>query len=228
MQGDILVVEDEADIQRLIRVNLEREGHRVRVASDAAEALRILGGAQLPELVLLDLMLPDLSGTEVCRRLRAEERTRHLPVIMVTARGEEIDRVVGLSVGADDYVAKPFSVRELCLRVRAILRRTHGVNGVSTKVFDGLDLGEDGGRVLVDGEARQLTPLESRLLSLLVDNQGRVFTREALREKVWEPDSDVSLQAVDSSVKRLRRKLGDAGQAIETLRGVGYRLSPGG
>ncbi|MCB9795545.1 MAG: response regulator [Alphaproteobacteria bacterium] len=226
MSGEILVVEDEEDILRLIRVNLEREGYRVRTATTAAAALEVLAQPALPDLVLLDLMLPDLTGTEVCRRIRADERTRGLPVIMVTARSEEIDRVVGLTVGADDYVAKPFSVRELCLRVRAILRRTHQDSpGANVEGLEGLRLDDEGGRVTVGGVERLLTPLESRLLGLLVDNQGRVFTRELLREKIWDEGADVTLQAVDSSVKRLRRKLGPAGQAIETLRGVGYRLS---
>ncbi|MCB9761415.1 MAG: response regulator [Alphaproteobacteria bacterium] len=226
MTARILVVEDEPDILRLVEVNLQREGYRVRAAGTAREALDVLTHHAPPDLVLLDLMLPDLSGTEVCRRIRADARTARVPVIMLTARSEEIDRVVGFTVGADDYVSKPFSVRELCLRVRAILRRTTAESGADDPISVGsLRFEPDSDRVLLNGEELHLTPLEGRLLRLMLRNRGRVLSRESLREEVWDDGAGVTLQAVDSSVKRLRRKLGSAGRSIETLRGVGYRFT---
>jgi two-component system phosphate regulon response regulator PhoB len=179
----------------------------------------------VPDLVVLDLMLPDLSGTEVCRHLRMSDRTRHVPVLMLTAKGEEIDRVVGFEVGADDYVTKPFSVRELMLRVRAIVRRAHAPEAEAGElVFGRLRLDGGGHRAWVDGQEVSLTALEFRLLTTLLSRRGRVQTRDTLLEDVWDMSGDVTTRTVDTHVKRLRQKLGLAGAYIETLRGVGYRF----
>ena len=179
----------------------------------------------MPDLVLLDLMLPDVPGTEVCRHIRGADRTRHVPVLMLTARGEEIDKVVGFEVGADDYVVKPFSVRELMLRVRAILRRSEPVAARTEAMrFGRLQVDSAGHRAWVDGEAVVLTALELRLLVTLLSRRGRVQTRDTLLRDVWGIDADVTTRTVDTHVKRLRQKLGGASDYIETLRGVGYRL----
>ena len=170
-------------------------------------------------------MLPDLSGTEICRRLRDQERTRDIPVIMCTAKGEEIDRVVGFEVGADDYVVKPFSVRELVLRIRALLRRANRIEGEPSLIrFGRLKIDRDAHRAWVDDAEIGLTALEFRLLHAFVSRRGRVQTRDALLSDVWGIEADVTTRTVDTHVKRLREKLGDAGMYIETLRGVGYRF----
>ncbi len=227
----ILVVEDEHDLAVTLQYNLVRDGYDVRLASTAEQALLEVERTPLPELVLLDLMLPDLSGTEVCRRIRSNAATRHIPIIMLTARGEEIDRVVGFEVGADDYVTKPFSVRELKLRIRAVLRRAGptGEPGASIR-FGRLSIDRDGHRVWVDDQEVILTALEFRLLALLVERRGRVQSRDRLLTDVWGISADVTTRTVDTHVKRVRHKLGAAGPYIETLRGVGYRCraEPGG
>jgi two-component system phosphate regulon response regulator PhoB len=173
-------------------------------------------------------MLPDVSGTETCRRLKQEARTRDVPIIMLTAKGEEIDRVIGLEVGADDYVVKPFSVRELMLRVRAVLRRTHpneaphAANG--ERRFADLRVDPEAHRAWVGTFEITLTALEFKLLTTLLDRKGRVQTREQLLEEVWQMPSELTTRTVDTHVKRLRQKLGHAGDYIETVRGVGYRF----
>ncbi|MGD8862771.1 MAG: response regulator transcription factor [Myxococcales bacterium] len=225
MSGTIYIVEDEADIANALAYNLEREGYQTRHAATGRAALELLEREGPPELVVLDLMLPDISGTEVCRSIRSAERTRRVPVLMLTAKGEEIDRVVGFEVGADDYVTKPFSVRELMLRIRAILRRGAADEGDGgEQVFGRLRVDAEGHRVWVDDEEIVLTALEFRLLTTLMGRRGRVQTRDTLLEDVWEMSGDVTTRTVDTHVKRLRQKLGIAGQYIETLRGVGYRF----
>ena len=225
MSGLILIVEDERDLVSTLEYNLEKEGFRTRSALTGRAALEEAGREPLPDLILLDLMLPDASGTEICRQLRNDARTRRIPVIMLTARGEEIDRVVGFEVGADDYVVKPFSVRELVLRIRAIMRRgvTEEVDGAEMS-FGRLRLEPDGHRVWVDDSEVTLTALEFRLLNTFLSRKGRVQTRETLLSDVWGIDADVTTRTVDTHVKRLRHKLGPAGGYVETLRGVGYRL----
>jgi two-component system phosphate regulon response regulator PhoB len=230
----LLIVEDEPDLASTLAWNFEREGFRATTAGTGAAALAELERAQ-PDLIVLDVMLPDLSGFEVCRRVRAVPALKHVPILMLTARGEEIDRVVGFEVGADDYVVKPFSVRELVLRVRALLRRAQppaeSDARPATRRFGVLELDDEGHRALVSGEEVALTALELKLLKTLFDRKGRVQTRETLLNDVWGLDKDVSERTVDTSVKRLREKLGAAGAYVETLRGVGYRLlarPPGG
>jgi len=223
----ILVVEDEQDLANVVDYNLRKEGFRTRIAGDGSRAMELANQEPLPDLVLLDLMLPDLSGTEICRRLRAQEKTRKIPVIMVTAKGEEVDRVVGFEVGADDYVVKPFSTRELILRIRAVLKRV-GAEPRS-EIDDALNHGAlkvsiSGHRVWVDDEEIMLTALEFKLLTTLMSRKGRVQTRTRLLDDVWDYDAEVTTRTVDTHVKRLRSKLGSASKYIETIRGVGYTI----
>ncbi len=221
----ILVVEDEPDLAATLEYNLRQQGFQVRTALTGEKALDLANQEPVPDLVLLDLMLPDISGTEICRQLRANDKTRRIPVIMLTARGEEIDRVVGFEVGADDYVVKPFSVRELVLRVRAVLRRAMAQDTTASRdTFGRLQVEEDGHRVWVDGDEVTLTALEFRLLTTLLSRKGRVQTRDMLLNDVWDVKADITTRTVDTHVKRLRQKLGPAGEYIETLRGVGYRF----
>ena len=205
MANTILLVDDEVDLLRALEFSFKKEGFHVRVARNGKEALAQAAVTPLPDLVLLDLMLPDIPGTEVCRRLKAAPETSRIPVVMLTAKGEEIDRVVGFEVGADDYVVKPFSTRELLLRVRAVLRRVDPTPSTEAAVrFGRLRLDPAAHRAWVDDEDVVLTALEFRLLIVLMDRRGRVQTRERLLEDVW----DVHAAAY-----------------IETIRGVGYRFA---
>lgn len=221
----ILVVDDEEDLVATLEFNLQREGYRTRAAYCGQQALDIAFGTPRPALVLLDLMLPDMSGTEVCRRMRTDPQAKNLPIVMLTARADEIDRVVGLEMGADDYVVKPFSTRELVLRVRAILRRGQLAEETVGQVsFGNLRVDAEGHRVWVGDAEVTLTALEFRLLSTLLQRRGRVQSRETLLEDVWQMRPDVTSRTVDTHVRRLRRKLGDTADYIETIRGVGYRF----
>jgi len=221
----VLVIEDEVDLATTVEYNLRAEGFQVRLAHSGRAGLAAAIGEPLPDVVVLDLMLPDLSGTEICRRLRDQERTRDIPVIMCTAKGEEIDRVVGFEVGADDYIVKPFSVRELILRIRALLRRVNRVEGEPSLIrFGRLKIDRDAHRAWVDEGEIGLTALEFRLLHAFMSRKGRVQTRDALLSDVWGIEAEVTTRTVDTHVKRLREKLGEAGGYIETLRGVGYRF----
>ncbi len=242
MPEKILVVEDERPIAELIRFNLEKEGFLVAVAYDGFEALEIRR-RENPALVLLDIMLPSLDGWEVCKAIRRDSR---VPIIMLTARGEEIDKVLGLELGADDYVTKPFSPRELIARVKAVLRRARderapdeaagrgvaaGASGLSDSsdrmIIDGLLLDWGRHEVLVNGARVDLTLKEFELLSMLARNRGRVLTRDLLLESIWGYEYTGDTRTVDVHIRRLRQKLGDdredAGY-IETIRGVGYRM----
>jgi two-component system phosphate regulon response regulator PhoB len=220
----VLLVDDERDLLSLLDFNFRTEGFETALATNGDEALR-LAAQRVPDLVLLDLMLPDLPGTEVCRRLKADPRTRDVPVIMLTARGDEIDRIVGFEVGADDYVTKPFSVREVVLRARAVLRRAAGKPAERPVAEVGpIRVDNDAHRVYVDGAEVALTPLEFKLLRTLMTRLGRVQPRERLLEDVWEMSTEVETRTVDTHMKRLREKLGSARDLIETVRGVGYRM----
>jgi two-component system phosphate regulon response regulator PhoB len=227
MAGLILIVEDEQDLVRTLEYNLRREGYQTRAALNGSAALEMARTKPLPDLVLLDLMLPDASGNDICRQLKADDDTRAIPIIMVTARGEEIDRVVGFEVGADDYVVKPYSVRELLLRIRAVLRRATPsappVEHNETR-FGILRIDRAGHRCWVGAEEVLPTALEFKLLTTLHDRRGRVQTRDMLLADVWGIEAEVTTRTVDTHVKRLRQKLGPAGRYIETLRGVGYRF----
>jgi two-component system phosphate regulon response regulator PhoB len=220
-----LIVEDETDLRSTLEYALQREGFSTRAAENGEVALALAMKEPHPDLVLLDVMLPDISGTEVCRRLRATDALKKVPIVMVTARGEEIDRVVGFEVGADDYVVKPYSVREVALRVRAILRRsTPGDDDAALTQFGRLRVDKDAHRCLVDDTDVSLTALEFRLLTTLLQRRGRVQSRDTLLNDVWGIEADVTTRTVDTHVKRLREKLGPAGAYVETLRGVGYRF----
>ncbi|MCC6644288.1 MAG: response regulator transcription factor [Polyangiaceae bacterium] len=221
----VLVIEDEPDLAEVLLYNLVAAGFEAEVAARGADGLVAARRAR-PDVVLLDLMLPDLAGTEVCRALKADPVTRDVPVIMLTARGEEIDRVVGFELGADDYVVKPFSVRELLLRVRAVDRRARAPREEATvSVFGALRVDRAAHRAWVDEQEIELTALEFKLLTLLMDRRGRVQTRARLRDAVWGITSDGTTPGVDTRVKRLREKLGRAGDYVETVRGVGYRFA---
>ena len=221
----VLVIEYEVDLATTLEYNLRAEGFTVRIAHSGRQGLASATTDPLPDVIVLDLMLPDLSGTEICRKLREGDRTRDIPVVMCTAKGEEIDRVVGFEVGADDYVVKPYSVRELILRIRALLRRAHRVEGEPSLIrFGRLKIDRDAHRAWVDDGEIGLTALEFRLLHAFLSRRGRVQTRDALLSDVWGIEADVTTRTVDTHVKRLREKLGDAGAYIETLRGVGYRF----
>lgn len=224
----ILVVDDEEDIHTVLQYNLEQLGYEVTSALTGKEGLRLCR-EMVPDLVVLDLMLPDLAGTEICRLLRASPVTAHIPVIMCTARTEEIDRVVGFELGADDYVTKPFSMRELALRIRAVLRRKSGpppANG--TLEFGDLRIDRDAHRVWVGETEVELTALEFKLLVTLCERRERVQSRSVLLDNVWGMRGDSSTRTVDAHVKRLREKLAHARNHIETVRGVGYRFTARG
>ncbi len=221
----ILVVDDEADIRSVLDYNLRAAGHDVLVAEKAGDGVRI-AREQHPDLVLLDLMLPDMLGTEVCRAMKDDAGTRTIPIIMLTARGEEIDRVVGFELGADDYVTKPFSIRELMLRIRAVLRRQHGKPRPAAMVeFGCLRMDREAHRAWVEGVEVELTALEFKLLVTLYERRNRVQSRAALLDHLWGMDTKISARTVDAHVKRLREKMGEARDYIETVRGVGYRFA---
>lgn len=223
----VLVVEDEEDIRNLVALNLRRSGFNVLTAGDGESALA-LAREHVPPVVLLDLMLPDMSGTEICQALRADSKTQGVYVIMVTARTEESDRITGFEVGADDYVPKPFSVRELVLRVQAASRRMARIEPEPEDAGK-LELGEltldvSAHRVWVSGEELELTSTEYKLLLHLAESAGRLCSRGELLKEVWELPPSLNTRTVDTHVKRLRQKLRAASSYIETVRGAGYRF----
>jgi two-component system phosphate regulon response regulator PhoB len=220
----ILIVEDERDIVKVVEFNLKEAGFEPVVAYDAEQA-RSLIRQRVPDLVLLDLMLPDTSGTEICKQLKSSPETAHVPVMMLTARGEEIDRVVGFELGADDFVTKPFSMRELLLRIKAVLRRHAHEDPPRLRERVGpirIDVGAH--RVFVAEQEVDLTALEFKLLVSLMSRAGRVQSREQLLDEVWGLSPETQTRTVDTHVKRLREKLGQARDLLETVRGAGYRL----
>jgi two-component system phosphate regulon response regulator PhoB len=223
----ILIIEDEKDIRDVLEYNLKQAGHDVRSAATGKDGMR-LARELPPQIVILDLMLPDISGADVCRALKQEATTRSCQVMMLTAKGEEIDRVIGFELGAEDYVVKPFSVRELLLRVAALQRRGPGAGGGSPTediAFGFLRVDRAAHRTWVDDREIELTALEFKLLVTLHDRRNRVQTREALLTDVWGLKPDISTRTVDTHVKRLREKLGTDGDYIQTVRGVGYRFA---
>ena len=226
MNPRILVVEDDDALGTLLRYNLEREGYAVALATDGEEAL-IQAEEQLPDLVVLDWMLPRVSGIEVCRRLRQKPLSRNVPIIMLTARGEESDRIRGLDTGADDYVVKPFAVTELSARIRAVLRRLRPGQAEDVVVRGALILDRSAHRVSRDGEEIHLGPTEFRMLDFFMQNPGRVFSREQLLDSVWGSDVYVEARTVDVHIGRLRKALakGKPGfNPIRTVRSAGYAL----
>jgi two-component system response regulator ResD len=223
-RGVVLVVDDEESVRELIELYLTKEAFEVVHAKDGKEALRV-NGEQHPDLIILDLMLPGLDGREVCRQIRSTSR---VPIIMLTARAEEVDRIVGLELGADDYVVKPFSPRELVARVKAVLRRgTAAAEEAETLTFPGLRVDRTQHRLEVDGEEVHLTPTEFRLLWCLASQPGRVFSRAELLDKIWGYDSESDARTVDVHIKRLRQKTRAAEKrsfAIATVWGLGYKF----
>jgi two-component system phosphate regulon response regulator PhoB len=229
MPTSVLIIDDEQDLLNTMEYNLRREGFETHIATTGGSALITMNDSNPFDLIILDLMLPDMSGTEVCRVLRSKSHTREVPLIMLTARGDEIDRVVGLEMGADDYVVKPFSIRELLLRMRAVLRRKRRIPMAMEEneimIFGNLKVDIVSHRVWVENEEIRLTALEFRLLTTFIGRKGRVQDRETLLSDVWGIHANVTTRTVDTHVKRLREKLKHSGQYIETLRGVGYRFS---
>jgi two-component system phosphate regulon response regulator PhoB len=219
----VLVIEDEADLREVLHYNLMQAGHRPFTAATGDAGIKLALEVK-PDIVLLDLMLPDVSGTVVAKSLRREPLTQSVPIIMVTAKAEEIDRIVGFELGADDYVVKPFSVRELLLRIDAVLRRGKTSEQRVIEVAE-LRIDKDAHRVTVGPEEVPLTALEFKLLVTLIERRDRVQGRGTLLSDVWAMDSEIASRTVDTHVKRLRDKLGTAGRFIETVRGVGYRFS---
>ena len=224
MRQTILVVDDEPDIVEIIQYNLEKSGFDVIMAADGPSALE-KARDETPDLIVLDLMLPGLEGTDVCRILKQDERTRSIPILMLTAKSEEIDRIIGLELGADDYVVKPFSPREIALRIRNILRRRSAPETPGPVRAGPLVIDVEGHHVSVSGSTVSLTATEFRLLAILFQRRGRVQTREELLDVVWGYDYMGYGRTVDAHIKRLREKLGEAAGMVETVRGVGYRFT---
>ena len=227
MTSRVLIIEDEPDIRKTIDYNLSKESFKVFQAGSIAEGEKSISDNS-PDVIILDLMLPDGSGLTLCRDIKSDDKTKHIPIILLTAKADEVDRVIGFELGADDYVTKPFSVRELILRVKAILKR--GVSE-STKedeaefIFGELKLNLDAHQVFINDSEIAFTALEFRLLKHLIDRRGRVQSRDQLLEEVWGYSSEVTTRTVDTHIKRLREKLGVTGEYIQTIRGVGYRFS---
>jgi two-component system phosphate regulon response regulator PhoB len=220
----ILIVEDEPDVVDLLTLQLRKAGgFSTTTAHDGAEGLK-KARAESPALIVLDLMLPRMSGLEVCKILKTDSLTRHIPIIMLTAKAEEVDRIVGLEFGADDYVTKPFSPREMLLRIRAILRRGQSDLAEENMTRGSITIDSARHRVLVAGKPVVLTAVEFKLLSMLMQRPGRVQARDRLLNEVWGYESAIDTRTVDTHVRRLREKLGKAASAIETVRGFGYRL----
>jgi two-component system phosphate regulon response regulator PhoB len=224
MGATIAIIEDERDLADLLAFNLQREGYGTLTALDGREGLELVR-REMPDLVVLDLMLPGMMGTDVCRELKRDPATAAIPVIMLTARGEEIDRVVGFEVGADDYLVKPFSMRELLLRLRAILRRAAAPEPVTRTIDIGpVTIDPERHLVMVAGEEVVLTGTEFKLLLTLAERRGRLQSREVLLTDVWGYHYVGDTRTVDTHVTRLRGKLGAAGDLIRTVRGFGYKL----
>ena len=227
MPSQVLIIEDEPDIRKTIDYNLTKESFEVVQAGSIEEGEKALASNKI-DVIILDLMLPDGSGLTLCRDIKSDDKTKHIPIIILTAKTEEVDRVVGFELGADDYVTKPFSVRELILRVKAILKRGPTSNNNSEDdeySFGELTLNFEAHQAYINGNEISLTALEFRLLKHLIDRKGRVQTRDQLLEDVWGYSSDVTTRTVDTHIKRLREKLGSVGNHIQTIRGVGYRFS---
>ncbi|MBU2551497.1 MAG: response regulator transcription factor [Proteobacteria bacterium] len=224
MQTKVLVVEDEPDLLDLIEYNLSQAGFQVFRSTNGLDALEMIRKKK-PDLVVLDLMLPGLNGKEVCLRLRADGETRNLPIVMLTAKAEEVDRIVGFEIGADDYLTKPFSHRELILRIRAVLKRSQGEATQPVSLhFPGLIIDPDRHRVEIQGDEIDLTATEFKLLIHLAGRAGRVQTREMLLDEVWGYPYEGYARTVDTHIRRLRKKMGPQKEYIETIRGVGYRF----
>ena len=226
MTLNILVLEDEPDIRKTLEYNLSREGYKV-ISAASIEQAKTLIKSDTFSLFLLDLMLPDGSGLDLCKKLKGNSETESVPIIILTAKDDEIDKIVGLELGADDYVTKPFSVRELILRIKSVLKRGTLKKDIVEieRQFGGMKINPDSHEVFIDSKEIQLTALEFRLLKELVDKRGRVQSRDQLLTEVWGYSAEVTTRTVDTHIKRLREKLGSMGKYIQTIRGVGYKFS---
>ena len=221
----VLIVEDERDVVDLLTIHLRKgDAYNVATAGDGATGLQKARSLK-PAFIILDLMLPGMPGLEVCRALRSEAATKHIPIMMLTAKAEEIDRIVGLEFGADDYVTKPFSPREVVLRIQAILRRRDTVSRSEPLLAGSISIDPVRHEVTVGGKSVHLTSIEFKLLQTLIERRGRVQERDRLLNDVWGYESVIDTRTVDTHVRRLRDKLGKAGDSIETIRGFGYRFS---
>jgi two-component system phosphate regulon response regulator PhoB len=220
----ILIIEDDKNISKLLKYNLEKSGFETNIAYSGETALEILSRQQ-PNLIILDIMLPQMDGLEVCRILRQDSKLKHIPIVMLTAKGEEVDRIVGLELGADDYIVKPFSPREIILRIKAILRRLQFKETKHDILQAGLlTVDVPRHKVTVGQKEIELTALEFTLLVTLLERKGFVQSRETLLSDVWDLQADVYTRTVDTHIKHLREKIGNAGRLIETVIGVGYRF----
>ncbi len=230
MSNKVLVIEDEPDIRKTLEYNLSREGYKVEGCGSIEEANTFLENPSY-SIILLDLMLPDGSGLDLCKQIKSNPETNETPILILTAKDDEVDKVVGFELGADDYVTKPFSVRELILRVKAILKRNTKTSNPSNQTheinrnFGSLKMNVESHEVLINDEEIILTALEFKLLRQLVERRGRVQTRDQLLTDVWGYSSDITTRTVDTHIKRLREKLGSIGKYVQTIRGVGYKFS---
>ncbi len=226
----VFIIEDEIDIAELLRFNLEQAGYRCIILSSGKNAVREVQ-KKMPQLILLDLMLPEVDGIEICKRLKRDPATSSIPILMITAKGTEHDRILGLELGADDYIVKPFSPREVVLRVNAVMSRTYDRKEVPDKQhifrFGSIELDAEKHEVTVDGETVDLTATEFKLLYELISNPGTVQTRDKLLDKVWGYSFEGYARTVDTHIRRLRKKLKNSARHIETVRGVGYRFRDG-
>jgi two-component system phosphate regulon response regulator PhoB len=226
----VLVIEDEPDIRKTVEYNLTREGYEVSGCGSISEAKALLENPNF-SIILLDLMLPDGSGLDLCKQIKSNPETNETPILILTAKDDEVDKVVGFELGADDYVTKPFSVRELILRVKAILKRNTKTSNPSNQTheinrnFGSLKMNVESHEVFINDEEIILTALEFKLLRQLVERRGRVQTRDQLLTDVWGYSSDITTRTVDTHIKRLREKLGSMGKYVQTIRGVGYKFS---
>ena len=221
----ILIVDDEPDVTELVGYQLRAKGYSVEALNNPTQSIAKIRAFQ-PDLIILDVMMPEISGIQLCRMLRADPKTKTTPIIFLTAKAEEADRVLGLEVGGDDYICKPFSVKELLLRVQGLLRRVTSAESehVSRLALGTIVLDSERHEVRVKGTPIELTATEFRLLQLLMERKGRVQTREHLLLNVWNYETEIETRTVDTHIRRLREKLGDQADLIETLRGVGYRM----
>jgi two-component system phosphate regulon response regulator PhoB len=221
----VLVVDDEADVTELLGYHLKTKGYTVETLNDSTRSVGV-ARSFVPDLVVLDVMMPEVNGIQICRMLRADPKLKAVPIIFLTARAEENDRVLGLETGADDYLAKPFSIKELLLRINGLIRRSSGSIGGEVALVEvgRISLDPERHTVAVSGQTIELTATEFRLLKLLMERKGRVQTREHLLLNVWNYETEIETRTVDTHIRRLREKLGTEAELIETIRGVGYRM----
>jgi len=225
MSKHILIVEDEKDLSDTLEYNFKNAGYKVSMSLEGNKAISLATGKNNPDLVILDLMLPDISGLDVCKEIRSNPVSKNTPILMLTAKGEEVDRILGFELGADDYLVKPFSLRELTLRVAALLKRNIPVESDENIILGDLNIDLAAHRVFLETNEVTLTAKEFDLLVHLARHNGRVQTRDYLLEQIWGYSSDVTTRTVDTHIKRLRSKIGSFGNLIETVRSIGYRLN---